>query len=66
MNLDQAALVGVAFWMEWASEFFFRASNDCECPVCGEAYRKHPFTPHRAWHGDPYLHLLCTGDVVKL
>jgi hypothetical protein len=58
-------LIGVALWMEWAAlEGFYRASGDCECPTCGEPYRKHPFTPHRAWHGD--LHLLCTGDVVKL
>jgi hypothetical protein len=67
VNLSQASLVGLAFWMEWASLSMFRASGDCECPVCGAEYWRHPFTPHRAFgDGDPYLHLLCTGEVVKL
>ena len=67
LSLEQAALLGLAFWMEWASLSMFRASGDCKCPECGEVYRRHPFTPHRAFgDGDPYLHLRCNGEVVKL
>ena len=67
LNLTQASLVGLAFWMEWAAVSMFRASGDCECPVCGRAYWQHGWTPHRAFgDGEPYLHLLCTGEVVKL
>ena len=66
MNLAQASLVGLALWMEWASLSMFRASGDCECPVCGETYWRHPWSPHRSWNGDPFLNVLCTGEVVKL
>lgn len=65
-DLQAAALIGLALWMEWASLSFFRASGDCTCSVCGSLYRDHPFTPHSAWGGDPYLNVLCTGEVVKL
>lgn len=66
MSLEQASFVGLAFWMEWASLAMFRASGDSECSVCGEAYWRHPFTPHRSWNDDPFLNLICTGEVVKL
>jgi len=45
---------------------FYRASGDCICSVCNLPYRKHPFHSILNWQGDPYLNLLCNGDVVKL
>ncbi len=45
----------------------FRASGDCLCTTCGKAYRDHPMTRKLlAWDGEPYLHELCDGSLVKL
>lgn len=46
---------------------FFRAAGDCLCSVCNEPYRKHPYDMKTlAWHGEPWLHVLCDGRRVKL
>lgn len=42
---------------------FVRASGDCECPVCGDPYIDHPAVPAEPY---PFLHVLCTGEQVKL
>lgn len=39
----------------------FRAAGDCICPVCGQEYRRHPEDPDQT-----FLHVLCTGERVKL
>jgi hypothetical protein len=46
---------------------FFRAAGDCLCPKCGLEYRRHPYcgnTPD--WEGNAVLHVLCSGEHVKL
>ena len=43
-----------------------RASGDCVCD-CGQNYYSHPYaTEARDRDGEPYLHVLCDGDIVKL
>jgi hypothetical protein len=44
-----------------------RANGDVECPTCKKPYRAHRY--ERAildQHGQPYIHRLCNGDLVKL
>jgi len=45
---------------------FYRASKSCLCSLCGKEYQDHPFSNHRDWLGEKYLHRLCNGDHVKL
>ena len=45
---------------------FYRASGDVVCYSCGRQYWHHPFADERAWNGEPFLHVLCNGDLVKL
>lgn len=42
---------------------FVRASGDCECSVCGDPYIDHPMVPADP---EPFLHVLCSGEQVKL
>jgi hypothetical protein len=43
-----------------------RASGDCVCD-CGKDYYSHPYvTEARDQDGEPFLHVLCNGDIVKL
>lgn len=44
-----------------------RASGDMTCSTCGHPYWKHPHSQHRDHiNDDPYLHVLCNGDMVHL
>lgn len=45
---------------------FYRAAGDCICGVCKLPYRKHPFHKATDWQGEPFLHVLCNGENVKL
>ncbi len=46
---------------------FYRASGNCICNVCGLTYYKHPHDPDVTdWDGNPWLHVLCNGERVKL
>lgn len=45
---------------------FKRAGGDVECIVCKKPYRKHKHSPHKTANGDPWLHVLCDGTLVKL
>lgn len=50
-------------------EKFIRANGDCLCPQCFEPYRKHPFAMEEEqldWEGQPFMHRLCDGLLVKL
>lgn len=45
----------------------YRASGACLCEDCGEPYLKHPMDFFALSYDDePYLHVLCNGDRVKL
>lgn len=47
----------------------YRADHLCQCKVCGREYWCHPEArePHLlSYDGEPYLHRLCNGDLVKL
>ena len=47
----------------------YRASGDCICEKCGYEYRLHPLDTDKdrlSYDGQPFLHVLCNGDRVKL
>mgnify|MGYP001171393756 CR=1 FL=1 len=47
--------------------FAYRAGGDVECRICGRKYYDHPMEPTETdWNDQPYLHVLCSGDRVKL
>jgi len=43
-----------------------RADQNCLCEICGDLYRKHPYSVHRSWDSNPYLRVLCDMTLVKL
>lgn len=44
-----------------------RASGECACNECGRCYYDHPYVDElRDWEDNPYLHILCNGEIVKL
>lgn len=45
---------------------FRRTGGGVICAACGREYRRHPHSEHRDWNGDPFLNVLCNGDLVKL
>lgn len=46
---------------------FYRASGNCICEQCGEFYICHEMDrEHLGFQGEPFLHILCNGDRVKL
>jgi hypothetical protein len=46
---------------------WYRASKDCECPDCGLEFWRHPFDFWELdYAGEPFMHVLCNGDRVKL
>lgn len=48
---------------------FTRAAAASVCRQCAEEYRKHPLDrrPEAAsYNGEPFLHVLCNGNLVKL
>lgn len=56
------------YWFDGDHVSFVRAGN-CVCPVCHHRYLKHPlaYGPAAESHtGDPFLHVLCDGMIVKL
>ena len=53
------------YW--YKKQDYWRASGDCICNWCGRNYYSHPMHMKKLdWNGDPYLHVLCNGDKVKL
>lgn len=53
----------------WGKEVWKRASVDCICPTCHNAFRQHPqeMGPGYGLCGDEtlYLHRLCDGSLIK-
>ena len=50
-----------AVFREW-----YRADGRCLCE-CGYEYFLHPLDPNDLdWQGNPFMHVLCNGDRVKL
>lgn len=48
---------------------FIRASAECVCETCGKFYRQHPRDRRPealGYDGEPFLHVICGGQVVKL
>lgn len=45
---------------------FRRTSGSVICQQCGKEYRRHPHSEHRDWNDDPFLNVLCNGELVKL
>jgi hypothetical protein len=48
------------------AEDVLRADGDCLCDCCDNPYRLHPMSRHADHNGEPYLHRLCDGQLVKL
>lgn len=44
----------------------YRASGDTICPSCEKPYAEHPYSEDRDHLGEPYLNILCSGELVKL
>ena len=45
----------------------YRASGDCICKQCGKKFYDHPLDKENTdWDGNPFLNILCNGDLVKL
>lgn len=53
------------FDLEWT----YRAHMACLCDICGKEYIDHP-RAKEPWNlsftGEPFLHRLCNGELVKL
>ncbi len=49
-------------------EKVYRAHQDIICKQCGEPYHRHPLVGDELSKidGEPYLNVLCSGDIVKL
>lgn len=50
-------------------EWTYRASGDCLCLCCGKNYHGHPRAAepwNLSFTGEPFLHRLCNGELVKL
>ena len=46
---------------------FYRADGNCICKICNKLYIDHPMSKeYLSWVCEPYLHILCNGDLVKL
>jgi len=46
---------------------FIRAGGDCVCDECGKLYYDHPMDYENLdFNGGPFLHILCSGERVKL
>jgi hypothetical protein len=44
-----------------------RANKDCICEYCNRSYINHPMDlVELSFNGEPYLHILCNGERVKL
>lgn len=43
-----------------------RADQNCICNICGDLYRRHPYSIHRSFDDYPYLRVLCDITLVKL
>lgn len=44
-----------------------RAGGDCLCSECSRSYYDHPMIDNMLdYNQEPFLHMLCNGDVVKL
>lgn len=55
------------FLPESGSGECFRASGDCPCPSCKVLYRRHPVILSQTdSSGEPFLHLSCSGQFLKL
>lgn len=50
-----------------ARQSSYRASQACICDRCGKQYGDHPMDESElSWQNEPFLHVLCNGDRVKL
>ena len=54
-------------WEEFVCKAQMRAAGACLCPVCGVDYLNHPMEEEFLSYQDlPFLHRLCSGEMVKL
>ena len=50
-----------------ATREWYRADGCCLCEICTYEYRLHPLdTEDLDYQGNPFMHVLCNGDRVKL
>lgn len=68
LDIEQLALAALAETEEQLVPFK-RAGHDCVCPECFSKYGEHPLDRRPEARGDndqPFLHVLCNGERVKL
>lgn len=52
---------------EYIAEQAYRTTGTFKCELCQREYQSHPYVSEaRGSTGEPYLHVLCNGDMVKL
>ena len=60
-------LIDAGLTHEELASRFYRASGECICSECGRDYYSHPYASEARDRDDqPYLHIICNGDIVKL
>ncbi len=46
---------------------YYRPDNEMICEACDMPYWRHPYDPaHIDENGNPFLRMLCNGDLIKL
>lgn len=46
---------------------FYRSNGECICEICRKFYKDHELDEKILdWEGNPFLHVLCNGERVKL
>lgn len=70
MSSEKPDLLGRSTFRSPEDETIFeRAGGDCICKQCGKKYYDHPMAREKewlSWDGQPFLHRLCNGRLVKL
>ncbi len=59
-------LINLDLSSEEIDERAYRASHYKVCDECGKTYIKHPFLNRLDHNDEPYLNVICNGDIVKL
>jgi len=44
----------------------YRAPHNMVCNTCGKQYVNHPLVENLKYNDEPYLNVICNGDIVKL
>ena len=59
-------LINLDLSSEEIDKLAYRASHYKVCGECGKTYIQHPFLNKLDHNDEPYLNVICNGDIVKL